>query len=84
MEKAMDEFEMDSKEVRYTGNMTHKDRHHSEKRPFLNATAGESRKWILHMIHRAYHATDQLHKIIYYVKKCKNWMTGDSYQEIWH
>ena len=36
------------------------------------------------MIHCAYQAKDQLRKTMYYVKKCKEWMTENGYQEVWY
>ena len=44
----MHEFMMDSNKARYTGNMSHKDKHHSRKLPllrgFMDATSGDNRK----------------------------------------
>ena len=42
--KAMAEFEMDSDEVRYTGIMTHEDRNHIVKRPFMDTIVAEDHR----------------------------------------
>ena len=82
--KAMAEFEMDSNEVGRTGKMTHEDRNHIIKWPFMDDIVVEDHRWILHIIHYTCKATDQLRETMCYVEEYKGWMTGRGYGEVWY
>ena len=92
IEKAIYEFTLDSNKVRYAGDMSHEDKHHSRKLPllrgFMDATSGDNSKWIIHMRNRAREATDQLNKttcyVTYMTENGFKWMTEDGYKQVVH